>query len=219
MNIQHALGDRFCMFLHLAFPAGDLVPVQTLSSSIDFVNRTLDTRGRQLQNWNTGEQDEIARLMWVNWISQRLPIEPIRKPILVHCAGDSLVVDCGDTRLMALTSTVPNATVAVLVSCSKNLAHKFSQSWLQIKSNQDLFTALQFDAVASTVCYRMCAEGSDHAIDWLEIGDQSTSHHLHDVSQRTNMMQHFLNKQPADFEFDCTWPKWKVDWNALHHAV
>jgi hypothetical protein len=56
-------------------------------------------------------------------------------------------------------------------------------------------------------------------VDWLEIGDQSTSHHLHNVSQRVSMMQEFLNTQTPDFEFDLTWPKQKVDWHALYHTV
>jgi hypothetical protein len=218
MNIEDALADRYCMFLTTDYRVDQLLPVQTLAKSVSFVNQTLAAQGPQLSKWDVGQQNEIARLVRVNWIYQRLCVEPIRKPILVHMVNNDLVVDCGDTRVIALTALDPQATVSVLVTCLTACAHNFSD-WIPIKHNQDLIDTLQFDPNNTVIVYRTTSTDADYAVEWLEIGDQSTSHHLHNVSQRVSMMQHFLNTQSPDFEFDLTWPKQKVDWHALYHTV
>ena len=218
MNIQQALGDQYCMFFCPDYYANKLTPVQTLVKSVSFVNQTLREQGRQLSKWDVGQQDEIARLMWVNWIYQRLCVEPIRKPILVHLDNTDLVIDCGDTRVMALTAWDPQATVPVLVSCDRPQADVFAE-WHQITCDQDLIDVLKFDPAGTSIYLSATLPGTHHAVNWLEIGDQSTSHHLHNVSQRLSMMQEFLNTQTPDFEFDLTWPKQKVNWHALYHTV
>jgi hypothetical protein len=218
MNIEDVLADRYCMFLTTDYRVDKLTPGQTLTKSIDFVNQTLDRLGRDLTTWNSGEQDEIARLMWVNVICRQLPIEPIRKPILVHAVDDNLVVDCGDTRIMALLANNTESTVSVVVTCLQEQACYFSD-WIPVRHNQELTDILQFDPGTTTLVYRAAPPSADYAIEWLEIGDQSTSHHLHSISQRVNMMQNFLTSQPANFEFDLTWPHQGINWNALYHTV
>jgi hypothetical protein len=218
MNIQQALGDQYCMFFCPDYHANKLTPVQTLAKSVSFVNQTLRALGPQLSKWDSGQQDEIARLVRVNWIYQRLCIEPIRKPILVHMVNTDLVIDCGDTRIMALTAWDPQATVPVLVSCDRTQADVFAE-WRQITCDQDLIDVLKFDPASVSIYLSAAPPGAHHAVDWLEIGDLSTSHHLHHLSQRLSMMQEFLNTQTSDFEFDLTWPKQKVNWHALYHTV
>ena len=104
------------------------------------------------------------------------------------------------------------------VTCLQEQACYFSD-WIPIRHNQDLTDILQFDPKTTTIVYRAAPTSAGYAIEWLEIGDQSTSHHLHSISQRVTMMQNFLNSQSADFEFDLTWPHQGLDWNALYHTV
>ena len=101
LTIEQALGAQWAMFYHPQWPVEDLLPVCTLEDSIERVNHQL-RRNRDLTTWDPAFQDEAARLLWVNWIYQRLGTEPIRKPVLVHEHDDTLMVDCGDTRLMSL---------------------------------------------------------------------------------------------------------------------
>ena len=101
LTIEQALGDQWAMFYHPQWPVEDLLPVCTLEDGIERVNHQLQS-SRDLKTWGLGYQDEVARLLWVNWIYQRLGTEPIRKPVLVHEYDDTWIVDCGDTRLMSL---------------------------------------------------------------------------------------------------------------------
>jgi hypothetical protein len=114
LTIEQALGDQWAMFYHSQWPVEDLQPVCTLEQSVRTVNQQLQSV-RDLTQWKYAHQDEIARLLWVNWMYQRLSAEPIRKPVLVHKQDNKLVVDCGDTRLMSLNLLPDPGTVSVLV--------------------------------------------------------------------------------------------------------
>ena len=207
-SIQQVLGDRWIMLYHAAWPVSQLRPVCTLDQCIEQTNRNLRTLGRDLHGWPPGDQDQAARLLWVNWIYKRLPVEPIRKPVLAHRMGNDIVVDCGDTRLMALSLLTDPATVGVIVTDRKEQIESWP-GWIQIQTDQELLFHAGFAPHAEIVC--RAAQG-DHAIDWLEIGDQSTSHHLHDVDLRVRMLENYLKRQEQDFQFDSTWARSPIDW-------
>ena len=208
LTIEQALGHQYLMFYHAAWPAEDLHPVCTLKQSVDTVNRCLHKNGRNIDEWTAAEQDEAARLMWVNWMYQRLGVEPIRKPILVHCDEQKLVVDCGDTRLMSLNLLINPGTVGVVCTVPVSQAQEFVD-WTPVHNNKELLRATGFGPQAHV----MIRPAKDHAIEWLEIGDHTTAHHLHDVGQRVSMMQHYLNDQHQDFEFSVDWARNYIDWN------
>jgi hypothetical protein len=104
--------------------------------------------------------------------------------------------------------------VGVAVTVPAQHAAQFSD-WDPIHNNQDLIRASGFGSAAQV----LIRPGTEQAIEWLEIGDHTTAHHLHSVDLRVNMMQNFLNSQSADFEFDLTWPHRGINWNALYHTV
>ncbi len=58
----------------------------------------------------------------------------------------------------------------------------------------------------------MIRPAADYAIDWLEVGDSTTAHHLHSVDQRVAMVQRYLAQQPTDFEFSVDWARNYIDW-------
>jgi hypothetical protein len=155
------------------------------------------------------KQDEAARLMRANWIYQRLGTEPIRKPILVHQEQNQLVVDCGDTRLMALNLLLDPGTVSVVIVVPVAQAKEYAD-WRQIHTNRDLMRATGFGRGAG-IALRTGATG---AIEWLEIGDHTTAHHLHDVDQRVSMLQQYLNSMPDDFVFSTPWASTQIDWDS-----
>lgn len=209
-SIQQALGDRWIMMYHPAWPVEALQPLCTLDQCLEQTNRNLQQLGTNLCQWPAGDQDQAARLLWVNWIYNRLPLEPIRKPILAHREDDTLMVDCGDTRLMALNLLTDPGSVAVIVTDRKDQIARWP-AWTRIQTDQDLLNHAGFPQDAE-VLFRFA--GTDRAIDWLEIGDKSTAHHLHDIDLRVKMMQNYVAQQASDFQFDSTWARKSIDWRA-----
>ena len=209
--ILQVLGDQYAMFYHRGIDSSQLVPYQTLSQYIHSVNQALELHGRYLSTWPTWLRDRMAKLVRAHVIYQRLPIEPIRKPILVHEKDNQLIVDCGDTRLMAL-SQLPNPTlVSVILTCRVDAIHQY-QSWTQIHNVQDLSDCTGFSLNFDKVKTSKAEPNADYALCWLEFGDYSTIHHLHDPNQRLNMMQQYLDQQPDNFQFDKDWLLKEINW-------
>jgi hypothetical protein len=210
-TIGQALGNKYLMFYHAAWPVDLLTPICTLNQCVNDVNQHITVHGKDLQQWGSAQQDGIARLLWVNWIYQRLGVEPIRKPVLTHWHLGQHIVDCGDTRLMALNLLLDPGTVGVAVTVPVEHADQFSD-WDPIHTNQDLIRATGFSETAQV----FVRPGTDQAIEWLEIGDHTTTHHLHSVDLRVNMMQNYLNQQPGNFEFSVDWARSYINWD--HYA-
>lgn len=205
--ITQTLGTQWAMFYTASMPVEKLNSLQTLDRSINLVNQYLYNNGSQLDQWNPGMQDEITRLLWVNWIYQRLDVEPIRKPILTHYQDNQFYVDCGDTRLMSLRLYNPQACVQVLTTCKLEQVGCF-KSWTRVYNSQDLKQVAGFEQDAVV----LATPGINWCFYWLEIGDQTTSHHLHSVDQRLAMMQHYIDQQTDNFLFSVDWAKSSVDW-------
>ena len=207
-TIQHALGTKYLMFYHAAWPADLLTPGCTIEQSVKIINSELKYNNRDLMSWPAMKQDEIARLMRANWIYQRLGTEPIRKPILTNLENNQMAVICGDTRLMALNLLLDPGTVGVVCTASIDQADQFDD-WVPVRTNQDLIDVSGFNSNA-TVLVR---PGTNQAIEWLEIGDNTTAHHLHSVDQRVSMMQNYLDQHPG-IVFDTHWARSYIDWDS-----
>jgi hypothetical protein len=199
---------------YTVLPADQLTPVQTLNGSMDQVNQYINQHGRNILQWPNHAQNEIARLMWVNWIAGNLKVEPVRKPVLVHQVKDQLIVDCGDTRIMSATLHDKKTSLPVILTCRSDSASAY-QSWTRILSNRQLFEILNFDHTNAKILVQHTSSNSDHAFSWMEISDNSTSHHWHNEDERLKVMQHHLEQQPNNFYFDMEWALTAVDWNAL----
>lgn len=213
-SLTEVLSDQWVMFYHTAWPANQLTPVCTLDQCLQRSNENLQSLGRIISQWPAGDQNQIARLVRMNWIYQRLPIEPIRKPILAHAQDQELIVDCGDTRLMALSLMPAAVTVQVIVTDRADRADRYAL-WTCVRDEQDLLAATGFDRGA----HISFTAGKDQALTWLEIGDQSTAHHLHDQDQRVRMMQAYLNHQPTTLLFDRAWAVSAIDWSAYERQI
>jgi hypothetical protein len=154
------------------------------------------------------KQDEAARLMRANWIYQRLGTEPIRKPILTNLENNQMAVICGDTRLMALNLLLDPGTVGVVCTASIDQADQF-EDWVPVRTNQDLIDVTGFGASAHVIV----RPGTTRAVEWLEIGDHTTAHHLHDIGQRVAMMQRYIDTQEDTFEFSVDWARNYINWD------
>lgn len=205
--ITDCLGSRWAMFYINQMPINKLTSIQTLEKSIELVNQNLNCLGKNLSLWSAGMRDEICRLLWVNWIYQRLGIEPIRKPILTHFQHGQYYVDCGDTRLMSLRLYNLNAQVPVIVTCSISDIDQFNTS-TRLHNTNELKTVCGFGQDACV----LATPAKDWCLYWLEIGDQTTAHHLHSLDQRLHMMQHYLDQQVETFKFSTNWAKSSIDW-------
>jgi hypothetical protein len=126
----------------------------------------------------------------------------------VHQEQNHLVVDCGDTRLMALNLLPNPGAVSVVVVVPISCVGKYAD-WRQIHTNRDLMRATKFGRSAN-IALRTDASGR---IEWLEIGDHTTAHHLHDVDQRVVMMQRYVDTQEDTFEFSIDWARSHINWD------
>lgn len=201
-SIQSAVNNGFCLFYHHSVDPTTLIPGQTLQRSIQHVNRCVQLLGHKISEWPWGDQDEAARLVRVNWIYQRLHHEPIRKPLLVD---GKFNVTCGDTRLMSLMLLDCAPAVSVVAACLANEASQFSE-WICINNDQDLIDVAKFDKQAQVL-----VEYNDQSITWLEIGDSTTAHHLHDHHQRVRMLENYLLCNPTTI-MSVEWCKTSIDW-------
>jgi hypothetical protein len=210
-NIQDVLGCDFLMFYHPGLSITELTPVQTLTQCVEISNHLLDLYGSDFSQWNPVHQDIIARLMNVNWIHQRLVVEPIRKPVLVHKEQSQLIVDCGDTRIMALEVLKHPPCLSAIITVRATQAHEYCE-WIPVGSNEDLIRLVGFDFNSTTIALTTAKPGLDWCISWFEIGDYSTSFHLHDINFRARMLQNWIKTQPKDFRFSADWVTWPIDW-------
>ena len=210
-QIAKMLGERYAMFYHAGMSVQELSPMQTLDKSIKIVNTHMNLHGRNLFSWEPGLQDEISRLVNVNWIYQKLPREPIKKPILVYQQDRKYHVICGDTRLMALSLCSDPPQVSVVITTPRELAGDFLD-WIPITGDAELIGHVGLDTGSAEIYYTPADADKNYAASWLEIGDNSTATHLHDINQKLNMMQQYLDQQAGDFEFSISWAKQPIEW-------
>lgn len=210
-DIADALGSTHGMWYHAQWPSQQLVPGCDLDTCLRRANDLLRMHGNALHHLSAGDQDLMANLVRINWFCHQLTSEPIRKPILAHLYQGQLIVDCGDTRLMALSALGQCRPVKVIATAPLKFSHEFVD-WTLISNNQELLAAAQLPA-NSPIYYR--TQGHDPIISWIEFALEDTAHHLHDVDQRLTMMQSYLQHQNAAFQFDLTWAASKIDWSAF----
>ena len=211
-QIAKMLGERYAMFYHAGMSVQELCPMQTLSNSIKIVNTHMKLYGRNLFSWEPGLQDEISRLVNVNWIYQKLPHEPIKKPILVYQQDRKYHVICGDTRLMALNLCLDPPQVSVVITAPCKSAGDFLD-WIAITSDAELIGHVGLDTGSAAIYYTPADADKNYAISWLEVGDNSTATHLHDIRQKLNMMQQYLDQQTDNFEFSVSWARQPIKWS------
>ena len=193
--------------LYKTVPRTWLRPCATLAQCCEFVNHCLQQRGRDLSQWDAGQQDQIARLLWVNLFYQNLAHDPIRKPLLVTGRGLDLEVTCGDTRLMVLDLANSDQLIPVVTIVPTAELTDYDH-WQLIESNQQMFGKFQF-ANDAQIFIRVDPD------KWLEIGDASTSNHYHDVDHRIKLMQNYINDQHVNFLFDTAWACAPIDWTKI----
>jgi len=210
-NIEQALKDQYCMFFHPGLSVDQFTPVQTLKTCVEVVNHLIKTYGKDFSVWPEDSLDIILQITRANWIHQQLSVEPIRKPILVHRENNQLIVDCGDTRLMAVGALDHPPKLSVIITVRKELAHEYSH-WNPVYTNLDLIRVCGFDEKSSAILFTQTEPNKDWCINWLEIGDSSTKHHLHDTNTAVAMLQEWLRDQPANFYFSTDWICQPIDW-------
>jgi len=210
-QVTRMLGQHWAMFYRANMSIDQLTPGQTLDQTVQQVNAYMQEHGRDLAAWEPGLQDEIARLLNVNWIYQRLECEPIRKPILIHEELGRYRVDCGDTRLMALSLCKQPPLVSVVITTVKERGKDFV-AWTEIKTDQELIECLGMHAESTQIRFTPNDIDKDYAVSWLEIGDASTATHLHDIDKKLSMMQRYLDQQDHSFKFSTAWAQQEIAW-------
>lgn len=150
---------------------------------------------------NRKDMNTCAKLVRLNWITNDLKINPIRKPIVVNNTWHTIV---GDTRVMAMD--------VLGITSAPVLAQLDSPQGTVITHLDQLWPALGFDTTAILRVDPAWADPLCESVDYFDIQHQSTSHHMHDEQQRHRMIRNYLNKQPSDFEFTADWCAESIDW-------
>lgn len=207
--IQQHLGGQYAMFFCEEFAWQKLIPTQTWDQCLSTVNLALRQHGRVLSKWPTGLANNAAKLVRVSVIHQNLSREFIRKPFLVYEKNNQWILNVGDTRLMALAAASDPRPVSVLLTCRTNEVEKYT-NWTRITDTKSLLEITGFPT--GQVLVTPSSPESDFAFEWFEIGDSTTSHHLHDQQQRLNMMQQYLDQQPQNFQFGKDWLLKGINW-------
>ena len=209
-SIEKELGTKYLMFYNPALALTDILPGLSYTQAQEQINTCLKIHGKNFDQWHPGTRNTLARIMRANWIYQRLPLEPIKKPLLVRREDSKFRILCGDTRFMTMTADQSMQSVSVILTCPVS-DNNYYKNWIQIINNQDLVSACDFDPELCQIHVNK-SNNTDYAIEWLEIGDNSTSHHLHDFDLRLNSMKIYLDQQAEDFEFPCDWIKTPINW-------
>lgn len=217
-DIANALGTDYCMFYHPGLPKEKFIPIQTAQTCSNTVNYLMGKHGKNFLSWDSAHHDILGQLMRANWIYNRLITEPIRKPILVHRENDAFVVDCGDTRLMAVLACPDLSTLSALITVRASQNNQY-HDWVPIKNNFDLIEILNFDPDNTNILFNLAEPDKDWCMSWFEIGDPSTQHHLHDDYTRVRLMQGWINTQPDDFKFTPDWITVPIDWASYQTSL
>jgi hypothetical protein len=199
-QVQLLLAPDYHMWYHPSIRTDHLSPVLSLTEAMYRANQLLEM-SPDPRNLTDLQQDCVARMVRVRWIYHNLDRMPIRKPILAHLDRGRLIVDCGDTRLMALSLLPSLSTVSVLITARSDQRHEFA-GWQQITGQVQLFDLLDLDPQSAHLFYTRTDAGTPWAVSWLEIGDNSTNHHLHDTRLCIDMLCQELT---AGFRFSSTW--------------
>lgn len=152
-------------------------------------------------NQPTNHGDSRINLVRLNWMVENLRQDRLRKPIFVDANWQVIV---GDTRMMALD--VLGRTHAPV------LAQLAEPEGIVIQDMEDLRYYCGFRAVeivtnpANTNIFR-------DPVEWIEIVDPDSSHHMHDEDQRARMIKNYLAGQPPEFQFTRDWCARPVTWS------
>ena len=120
-------------------------------------------------------------------------------------------VICGDTRLMALSLCSDPPQVSVVITTLRECVSEFLD-WIPIANDAELIGHLGLDPGSAAIYYTPADADKNYAVSWLEIGDNNTATHLHDINQKLNMMQQYLDQQASNFEFSMSWARLPIKW-------
>jgi hypothetical protein len=112
---------------------------------------------------------------------------------------------------MAVSALNYPPALSAVITVRKELAHEYSD-WIPVYTNTDLIRLCGFDETSSVILFTLAEPGQNWCINWLEIGDHSTKHHLHNTNTAVNMLQQWLRDQADDFCFSTDWICQPVDW-------
>jgi hypothetical protein len=113
---------------------------------------------------------------------------------------------------MALSLCSDPPQVSVVITTTRELAGNFLD-WIPITGDAELIGRVGLDTGSAAIYYTPADADKNYAVSWLEVGDNSTATHLHDINQKLNMMQQYLDQQADNFEFSISWAKQSIKWS------
>lgn len=149
-----------------------------------------------IEQANRSEGDAPANMVRLNWMVQDLRVNPMRKPIFVDSNWQTIV---GDTRIMA----------------ADILGWRHLPVMAQLREPQEQVVQ-DLSVCGLADCEIMTnPPGRDifrEPVEWVEIVDPGSVHHMHDEAARAEKMRRYLEANPGTV-FTREWLAQPVDWD------
>lgn len=191
-----------------------LCPTQTLTRTIELGNQYIDNF-RSNSIIPDFAYNELARLIWLNWMYDHFKTNTIVKPILIHQHNNNFIVDCGDTRIMAMSLHNNFIDLPVLLTIKNNFAQQFGK-WLKIESNNQLFSLLDLDHLQSNLIIQKTKADDTHAWCWYDISTEINGQHWRNEPLRLKTLKNYLNTCEKHFEFTENWIRSSIHWPSYY---
>ena len=148
-----------------------------------------------IEQANRGEGDAPANMVRLNWMVQDLRTNSMRKPIFLDRDWRTIV---GDTRVMA-ADILGWHHLPAMIQYDTPLGHVVQDLSVCGLDGCEILTNPPGRDIFS------------EPVEWVEIVDPASEHHMHDEQERAAKMDRYLAANP-DVVFTREWLARPVDW-------
>ena len=186
-----------------------LSPSLTMDNFINLLNISLDKNLDQLTN---SDRNLLAKAVRLNWLIEHLKNNTILKPLLLNLKYFSLNVVVGDTRLLAAMFNNHIRSANALLTIKSQYRDQFLD-WTEIEDLDHLSEILKINPDQILFTDNKKVNWKNTELDWIEFSLSSTVNHMHNETERFNIMLNYINCRPENFQFTIDWFTTPIDWN------
>jgi hypothetical protein len=169
---------------------------------VTLLRATSDVDDILAQANNRSNQNQLAKVVRLNWMVENLKHEPVYKPLLVN---STMTVQTGDTRLAAIVLNDHIAHVPCLMSATID---EMNLDWVYIQDTDHLGEILNLDPNKIITQER---DWNFEQLEWIEFAYDHTANHMHDERERLRMITNYLEQHPGTV-FTREWLQTPIDW-------
>ena len=209
LKSQH--GGQHCLFFDPAVPVADIAKQTTLAELCDWANREIKTHGSKNFTADPARHYDAANLVKINQMVSSVAQRGSVKPFLLHYHGHRpFTTGTGDTRLRAIERLPEISHVSAIISTHCRYWEHFSHL-REIKDLSGFATC--FGVAQAQFLIRLTDADAAYGIDWYEYVLDDPAVAVPDWDFCISALQHYIDHQTPDFQFDPDWFDQPVDWS------